>query len=134
MRRRSLTFGQMPPFEEFKTAYVATVGYDGEYEMTLRGIDYVTAAPTSLYVGRLGRAWHLARALYDGVKELVAIWDSNIDAPTSDWSEKEADEYQRILKAWEGADPYNRYSVEELRENAGSLASSIMETLGFEWI
>ena len=128
MRRKSMTFGQMPSFAVFEKAYAEG---PGRYDMNLRGIDRVTAAPTRLDGEGLGVR---PRTLYEGVKELIAIWDSNIDAPTAQWAEKEADEYRRILEAWEDEDSNNRYSVEELRENAGSLASSIMETLGFEWI
>jgi len=128
MRRKSMTFGQMPSFAVFEKAYAEV---PGRYDMNLRGIDRVTAAPTRLDGEGLGVR---PRTLYEGVKELIAIWDSNIDAPTAQWAEKEADEYRRILEAWEDEDSNNRYSVEELRENAGSLASSIMETLGFEWI
>lgn len=131
-RRKSMTFGQMPSFAVFEKAFDAELP-SGKYRMTLRGIDMVTASPTIFHTDR-AESRSSAREVYDGVKELAAIWDSNIDAPTAHWSAKEADEYQEILDAWESADPDNRYSVEELRENAGSLAGSIMETLGFEWI
>lgn len=136
-RRKSLTFGQMPPFAEFEKAFdEETEEYGYCYPMDLRGIDSVTVEPISLPARKehRGQPCFGAKTIYEAVKQLAAIWDSNIDAETVHWSEKEADEYQEILDAWERADPDNRYSVEELRDNAGSLASSIMETLGFEWI
>lgn len=133
MAMKRMTYGQMPTFAEFKKAFKATV--DGaEFKMTLQGIDKVTAAPTVLHTGDLGTGWFTPKELYAGVKELVEIWDSNIDAPTSQWSERDARDYGVILMNWERADPNNRYSVEELRENAAYLAGAIMESLGFEWI
>jgi len=145
--RKSMTFGQMPSFAEFEKAFdIETEEYGHCYPMDLRGIDMVTTEPIHEAVWRpaaragvapktyRGQTCFGAKVIYGTVKALAAIWDSNIDAPTSQWSEKEGREYQKILDAWESADPDNRYSVEELRENAGSLASSIMETLGFEWI
>ena len=128
---KSMTFGHMPSFAEFEKAFDERVG-EHAYEMQLRGIDAVTMAAATPH--HSGWVFFAPRALYDIVKKLASVWDSNIDAETAHWSEKEADEYQEILDAWERADTGNRYSVEELRENAGSLASSIMETLGFEWI
>lgn len=130
---RRLTFGKMPSFADFKVAFERELPR-GEFKMLLRGIDKVTAAPTLFHTGDLGPGWFTARELYDGVKELVAIWDSNIDTATVHWTDAEARRYKIILMNWEREDPDNRYSVEELRENAGGLASSIMVTLGFEWV
>jgi len=130
---KSMTFGKMPAYSAFKKAFDAELP-GGEYKMTLRGIDKVTASPTIFHTGNLGPGWFSAREVYDGVKELMEIFDSNIDAPTAHWSVAQARQNKVILVDWEREDPDNRYSIEELRENAGSLASSIMQTLGYEWI
>lgn len=139
-RRKSMTFGKMPSFAVFEKAFDEALAESPApvpcYPMELGRIDSVTvaAAEDRPSLEMRGQPCYEAKELYALVKSLVAIWDSNIDAPTAQWSEKEGDEYQEIIDAWERADPDNRYSIEELRENAGSLASSIMETLGFEWI
>lgn len=89
--RKSMTFGVMPPFKEFKKAFDEVIP-DGEYEMRLGRTDVEAAEGTIL-----GTGVYSAKDLYKGVQQLTE-------------------------KFYDGDD------------NAGSLASSIMETLGFEWI
>lgn len=136
-RRKSLTFGKMPSFQEFEKAFEdETEEFDGCYPMELRGIDSVTAEAVSVPVRKeyKGQPCYSATSLYTFVEKLAAIWESDIPDEPEDLTEGALAKYEDIIEAWDQADPGGRYSLGELRENAGNLASGIMETLGFEWI
>lgn len=130
---KRLTYGTMPSLAEFEVAFAREIG-DDCYKMNLRGIGNVAASGTSI----AGIGCYDAEELYEGIQELLAIWDSNIDADVEQMTEAQYERWYDkngdTVKAWEDADPNERYSFEELRDEAAGLASSILQTLGFEWV
>jgi hypothetical protein len=107
-RRRSMTFGHMPTKKEFTEAYDAALEEDGvgTYRIVFKGLDQRTADKAGFDSGS-----YSANELWDLVHALRNLHDQS-----------------------EGVSGARASRDEEVYENAGSVASSIMETLGFEWV
>lgn len=122
-RAKTMTFGQIPPTEELESLM------NGEdFKMNLRGTDSLAFE----YATRLSLD-PLAGSMAAG-KGMEATLQALVNAPSpSELSDEQYAEVEDILDRWFHASPryHEDYSIEDA---SWSLASSIMQVLGIEWV
>lgn len=117
--KKSVSWGEIPDEEELDALM------DGEpFDMQLQGADSL-AFEYAMDVSDNPAAGSTSNAA-----GLHATLQALVDVPKPDeLSDEQFDEVWSVLHAWD-----KRYKNDDIEETAWSLASSIMEVLGVEWI
>lgn len=117
--KKSVTWGEIPDEEELDALM------DGEpFNMQLQGADSLA------FEYAVDLCEDPAAGNTSNAKGLYATLQALVDAVAPDeLSEEQFEDVERVLDEW-----HERYGSEDIEEVAWSLASSIMEVLGVEWI
>lgn len=117
--KKSVSWGEIPDEEELDALM------DEEpFDMQLQGADSL-AFEYAMELSENPAAGNTSDA-----NGLRATLEALVDVPKPDeLSEDQYEEVESVLDAW-----YDRYGSDDIEETAWSLASSIMEVLGVEWI